>query len=128
MWKIHVMQQLFEAQDRFFRKNKKTIFRYGPGECVYQISGLCRFSLGPKGTVQTDKQTESQTHIYTSELKKTDSLSFFPSVLTYPFLQILLLSSVFSLVSVVSSVSCILSSNKSLFVFIHVNSMSEPKT
>ena len=49
---------------------KKHVFRYGLGECVYQISGLYRFSFGQ------DKTTEWQTHIYTSELKRTHSPGF----------------------------------------------------
>ena len=55
MRKIHVTQQFFKASglwDRFFQKKKKHIFRYGLGECVYQISGLYRFSFGQ------DKPTE----------------------------------------------------------------------
>ena len=57
MRKIHV-PAVFEAsgpQDHFFKKNKKPIFRYGLGECVYQISGLYRFSFGQR----------RDTHIYT---------------------------------------------------------------
>ena len=49
MRKIHVTQQFL--WDRFFQK-KKHVFRYGLGECVYQISGLYRFSFGQ------DKPTE----------------------------------------------------------------------
>ena len=77
MWKIHVTLQFFDAsgpQDHFFEK-KTRVFRYGLAECVYQIPGLYRFSLWPKGAVQTDKQRESQTHIYKIELKKTHSRS-----------------------------------------------------
>ena len=63
MRKIHVTQQFFKASglwDRFFQK-KKHIFRYGLGECVYRISGLYLFSMGPKGAVQTDKQSHRHT-------------------------------------------------------------------
>ena len=47
MRKIQVTLQFFEAsgpQSNFFKK--KIVFRYGLGECVYQISGRYRFSLG----------------------------------------------------------------------------------
>ena len=33
-------------QGHFFEKTKKSVFRYGLGECVYQISGEYRFSFG----------------------------------------------------------------------------------
>ena len=67
MRKIHVTRQFFEAsgpRDRFFEKNKKPVFRYGLGECVYQISGLYRFSLWPKGVAKTDQQTHIAIYIY----------------------------------------------------------------
>ena len=63
MRKILVTRQFFEAsgpQGNFFEKNKKSVFRYGLGECVYQISGLYLFSLWPKGAVQTHKPTDPQ--------------------------------------------------------------------
>ena len=47
MQKIHVTKQFSEASDpqgHFFEK-RKTVFLYGLGECVYQISGLYRLSL-----------------------------------------------------------------------------------
>ena len=49
MRKIHVTRQFFEAsgpQGHFFEKNKKAVFRYGLGECVFQILGLYRFFFG----------------------------------------------------------------------------------
>ena len=45
MRKIHMTRQFFEAigpQGHYFEKQRH-IFRYGPRECVYQISGLYRF-------------------------------------------------------------------------------------
>ena len=48
MRKIHVTQQFL--WDRFFQK--KHVFRYGLGECVYQISGLYRFSFGQDKTTE----------------------------------------------------------------------------
>ena len=73
MRKIHVTRQLFEAsgpQGNFFEKtNKNPVFRYGLGECVYQISGQYLFSFWPKGAVQVHKPTDPQTHIFTSENK-----------------------------------------------------------
>ena len=52
-----------------FSKKQKSDFRYGLGECVNQISGLYRFSFVRRS------HTNQQTHIYTSELKKTHSAS-----------------------------------------------------
>ena len=40
----------------FFEKTKKKHFRYGLGECVYQISGLYRFSFSQE--VPYDPQTD----------------------------------------------------------------------
>ena len=48
MRKIHVTQQFFEASGRqghFFEKNQRAVFRYGLGECMYQISGLYEGTL-----------------------------------------------------------------------------------
>ena len=42
---------------------KKQFFIFGLGECVYQISGLYLFSVGPKGAVQTDKQSHRHTYL-----------------------------------------------------------------
>ena len=45
--KINVTRQFYEANDprgRFLEK--KIIFRYSLGECVYQISGIYHFSFG----------------------------------------------------------------------------------
>ena len=75
MMKINVTQQVFEAcgpRDHFFEKTKNLFLHNG----LQEWPGLYRFSSGPKGAIQTDIQTESQTHIYTSELKKTHSLGF----------------------------------------------------
>ena len=47
----------------FSKKRKKSDFRYGLGEHVYQISGLFLFSLWPKAAVQTDKQTLRHTYL-----------------------------------------------------------------
>ena len=72
--KTNVPRQFFEAsgpRDRFSKK--KPVFRYGLGECVYQISGLYRFRCGQNAW---HRQTEKQGHIYTSELKKTHSRGF----------------------------------------------------
>ena len=47
MRKIHMTRNFFEAivtQGPFFEKNKKHVFRYGPGECLYEISGLYRLA------------------------------------------------------------------------------------
>ena len=47
MGKIHETQQFFEAsgpRGHFFKK--KTFFRYGLWECVYEILGPYRFSFG----------------------------------------------------------------------------------
>ena len=46
---VHVTWQFFEASGRhedFFEKTKKTIFRLGQWEYVFQISGLYHFSFG----------------------------------------------------------------------------------
>ena len=61
---MHVTRQFFKASgpwDRFSKK--KTVYRYGLGECVYQIKGLYRFSLWPKGAVQTNRQSLRPTYI-----------------------------------------------------------------
>ena len=71
MRKIHVTWQFSEAsgpRGHFFEKNKKCIFIYVQGDCLYQISGLCSFSLGQK--VPTNPQTHKQTHV-TSENRNT---------------------------------------------------------
>ena len=46
MRKIHVTRQLFEVSGPRGHLNNKAVFRYGLGECVYQISSLYRFSFG----------------------------------------------------------------------------------
>ena len=43
---------------------KKTVFRYGLGQCVYQISGLFRFLFG-------QRVRHRQTDIYTIKYGKT---------------------------------------------------------
>ena len=55
MRKIHMTRQSFEASSPqgHFQKNKKHVFRYGLGECLYRISGLYLFSLWPKCAVET---------------------------------------------------------------------------
>ena len=64
MRKIHVTRQFFEAsgpQGHFFEKTINPFFRQGLGECAYQISGLCRFSLVSEW--DTNKDTHEYTHI-----------------------------------------------------------------
>ena len=68
MRKIHVTRQFFEPSGlhcHFLEKTKKkNIFRYGLGECVYRISGLCRFSFGQEVPYKpTNQQTHSQVKI-----------------------------------------------------------------
>ena len=69
MHKIHVTQQFLDASGpygHFFEKKKKSIFSYGLGECVYQISGLHRFSFG-----QGTRDETTHTHTHTSIRVKT---------------------------------------------------------
>ena len=68
MRKIHMTQQFFEAssiQGHLFEKTKP-VFRYGLGECLYQISDLYRFSFDQE--VPYSPTTNSPTEIYTSEI------------------------------------------------------------
>ena len=63
MQKIHVTRQFFRLaalRVTLSKKTKKSVFRCGLGERVYQISGLHRFSFG-----QEQFHKYIHTHIYT---------------------------------------------------------------
>ena len=87
MRKMHVTQQFFffeaiDLQGHFFEK-KKIIFRYGLGECGYQISGLYHFSFG-----QQVPSEPTDPHIYkwikenTLSLRQVDFEKNFGNVYT----------------------------------------------